>query len=62
MTLYRYRMSPERKDRVEVVLGPQDEFPVSVQRTRVQDRLPARSLTVYSTYHLQPGDPGIMAE
>jgi hypothetical protein len=55
-------MSPEKKDRVDVVLGPQDEFPVSAQQTRVQDRLPARSLTVYSTYHLQQGDPGIMAE
>lgn len=62
MTLYRYRMSPEKRGRVEVVLGPQDKFPVSVQQTRFQDRLPARSLTVYSTYHLQPGDPGIIAE
>lgn len=49
MTLDRYRMSPEKRDRVEVVLGTQDEFPVSVRQTRFQDRLPARSLTVYST-------------
>ena len=62
MKLYRYRMTPEKKDRSEVVLGPEKEFPASPQQAGFTDRLPARSITVYSTYHLEQNDAGVMAE
>lgn len=60
--LYRYSMTPEKKDKADVVLGPEKEFEISNQAPTFKDRLPARSLTVYSTYHLQNDEPGVIAE
>ena len=60
LKFYRYRMTPERADRSEVRLGPEKEFPVTGKESDFKDQLPARSLTVYSTYQLEEADPGVM--
>jgi hypothetical protein len=62
MNLYRYRMTPEKKDKAEVILGPEKEQKVSRQQPDFTEELPAKSITVYSTYHFQQGDPGAIAE
>jgi hypothetical protein len=60
--LYRYRMTPQQRDRTDVRLGPEEKFSVSPKSTSFRDMVPARSVTVYSTYRLKPDDPGAMSE
>jgi hypothetical protein len=62
MELYRYRMTPEQMDKSEVILGPEKEQKVSPEQPDFTEELPARSITVYSTYHFQRTDPGAIAE
>ena len=62
MRLYRYRMAPEQKDKLDVILGPDKEHEVSPQQSSFKEALPARSIVVYSTYHFQTNDSGAMAE
>jgi alpha-L-arabinofuranosidase len=61
-TLHRYQITPAQRDQVEVVVEPQKTFVVSSERCSFTDRLPARSLTVYSTYRLEHKDAGVFAE
>jgi len=62
MKLYRYRMTPQQADKPEVILGPDKEQMVSTLQPDFLEELPARSITVYSTYHFQTSDPGAGAE
>ena len=62
MRLYRYRMTPEKMDKSEVSLGPEKEQEVAPQQPDFTEKLPARSVTVYSTYHFLQSDLGAMSE
>jgi len=62
MKLYRYRMTPEQKDKSDVILRPEKEQDVSPQQPNFAEELPARSIVVYSTYRFQASDPGAMTE
>lgn len=62
MKLYRYRMTPQKKDKARVVLGPEKELQVLPQQPSFTDELPGISLTVYTTYHLQESDAGAITE
>ncbi len=59
--LYRYRMTPSKKDKATVSPGPERNFDLS-RRPDFQDVLPGRSVSVYSTYHLTDSSPGVIAE
>jgi len=62
LKLYRYRVTPAMRDRSDVELKPEADFDIQPQHASFSDKLPARSITVYSTYKLEPGDKGIQAE
>jgi len=62
MKLDCYRMTPDKEDKSEVILGPEKEQKVSPQQADFAEELPARSITVYATYHFQQSDPGAIAE
>jgi len=62
MKLYRYSMTPQKKDKATVLLGPEKELQLSPQQPSFTEELPARSVVVYTTYHLQADDPGAIAE
>jgi len=62
MKLYRYGMRPQKKDKADVVLGPERELQVSPQQRAFTEELPGESITVYTTYHLQERDGGAIAE
>lgn len=62
LKLYRYRMTPQKKDKTDVVLGPEKEIQVSPQQPTFTDELPGMSLTVYTTYDLQENDAGVISE
>jgi hypothetical protein len=62
LTLYRYRMTPAMRDRTDIELKPEASFAVSPGHAAFQDGLPARSITVYSTYKLGAEEKGVQAE
>jgi len=62
MKLYRYSMTSQKKDKATVLLGPEKELQLSPQQPSFTEELPARSVVVYTTYHLQADDPGAIAE
>jgi hypothetical protein len=47
---------------ITVRVNPQREFAPVAGATTWQDTLPRNSLTIYSTFHLDHDDPGIMLE
>jgi alpha-L-arabinofuranosidase len=59
---HRYGITPSDRDRADVQVAPQREFALSTGHAALSDRLAPRSVTVYSTHHLAPSAPGIMAE
>lgn len=59
-SLFRYRFTEQEADRADVTIAPQAEFPLG--KTALRDRLPPRSVTVYSSYRLAPADDGAIAE
>ncbi len=62
LKLYRYRMVPSMRDRSDIQLKSEANFVIKPGRTAFQDNLPARSITVYSTYKLSPKSKGVQAE
>jgi len=60
--LYRYRITPAMRNRTDLQLKPEAEFKPSRGHGSFSDSLPARSITVYSTYRLSPAENGIQAE
>jgi len=60
--LCRYRYGEAERDRADVKVKPQTEFPVGPAANDLRDRLPPNSLTIYSTYKLEHDAPGVIAE
>ena len=61
-TLYKYAVTRADRDRAGVQIRPQRQFTVRPGSALIHDRVPAQSVTVYSSYRLNPADPGIMSE
>jgi hypothetical protein len=57
--LVRYSLTKEAEDKVNVELKPERSFEVSKTLT---DHIAPMSIVVYSTYTLNPGDPGMISE
>ncbi len=60
--LHRYSITGADRDRSDVVVKPAARFEVKRENGSFADRIPRLSVTVYSTYELEHGQPGIMAE
>ncbi len=60
--LLRYGVSQADRDRADLTIDPQSEFRLTEGANEFRDRLPPMSLTVYTTYRLAHGDPGILDE
>jgi hypothetical protein len=59
---YRYRYGEAQRDRADVKVNPEAEFPLTPQAGTLEDVLPRNSLTIYSTYKLEHDSPGVIAE
>jgi len=57
--LARYSLSRDAEDKAEVKLRPERTLEV---RKDLSDRIPPMSIVVYSTYRLNPDDPGMITE
>jgi hypothetical protein len=55
---YRYRYGDAQRDRADVKVDPQKEFPLGPADRPLEDPLPPGSLTIYSTYKLSHGAAG----
>ena len=62
MRLCRYRYGEAQRDRADVKVDPQKEFPLGPAADALRDTLPPNSLTIYSTYKLEHDAPGVIAE
>jgi hypothetical protein len=60
--LCRYGITEQDRDRADLKIAPQREFPLPTGKAVLRDQLPPRSLTIYSTYRLAHSEPGIVAE
>jgi hypothetical protein len=60
--LYRYSVTPAQRDRDDIEINSEKAFTLSASQAVLSDQLPARSLTVYTTYDLAHGDAGVMTE
>ncbi len=59
---YRYRYGEAERNQADVKIDPQKEYPLGPADQQLQDALPPNSLTIYSTYRLDHGDAGVIAE
>jgi hypothetical protein len=57
--LQRYSLTKDAEDKTNVVLRPDRTLEVSKD---LPDRIPPMSIVVYSTYRLNPEDPGLITE
>jgi hypothetical protein len=57
--LVRYSLSKDAEDKADVKLRPERTLEV---RKDLSDRIPPMSIVVYSTYRLNPEDPGLITE
>lgn len=60
-TLYRYQITPQKRDRADLKVEADAEFPLVRPATEFRQRLPASSVTVYTTYRRAHDDPGVIA-
>ncbi|MFV2066754.1 MAG: cellulase family glycosylhydrolase [Pirellulales bacterium] len=60
--LYRYRITPAQRDRADLKIQPGKEFVLGTEAARLLDRIPASSLSVYTTYKRGHDESGIIAE
>ena len=60
--LYRYAVSEEDRDRADLHIEPRKEFNLSPDAAKFTDRVLPFGLTIYTTYNLSHGDPGIITE
>jgi len=60
--LCRYRITAAQRDAAVIDLKADKVFALAPGEASWQDVLPARSVTVYSTYRLAPADNGVQAE
>jgi hypothetical protein len=59
MRLVRYSLSKDAEDKADVKLRPERSLEVS---KNLSDRIPPMSIVVYSTFRLNPEDPGLITE
>jgi hypothetical protein len=59
LRLHRYSLTKESEDKSKVDLRPERELEVNKS---LSDRIPPMSIVVYSTYRLNPEDPGLIVE
>jgi len=62
ITLHRYAVSEADRDRADLKIEPAGEFSLSAGAAHFRDRLPASSLTIYSTYRLAHANGGVGVE
>ena len=60
--LHRFRVSQTDCDRADLKIEPQAGFQLSKDNAAFADRIPAASLTIYTTYDLAHEAPGITAD
>src|SRR5208283_5189747 len=61
-TLYKYAVTPADRDRSDVRIRPLRRLSVKPGSAHLRDRIAASSVTVYSSYRLDPDAPGIAVE
>ena len=61
-TLYKYAITPADRDRSDLSIRPLKDYKLRPGAATIHERIPGSSITVYSSYRLKPGEPGIMAE
>lgn len=61
-TLYRYKITENEKDRIDVVVDHSSSFNVTPSHNSFTDTVQKNSLYVYSSFHLNPDDNGIMTD
>ena len=57
--LHRYAVSEADRDRADLKIEPQAEFPLSPTSAAFRDRVAPMSVTIYSTYKLAHSDNGV---
>lgn len=60
--LYRYQLTPADRDRADLAIAPNRETGLQAGAARITDRLPALSVTVYTTYKRAHTEPGIIVD
>jgi len=60
--LYSYRIDPSHRDRSDVKVESRKEFVLTQEAAKLRDRLPANSLTIYTTYKRTHDEAGITVE
>ncbi len=60
--LYRYRRTPAQRDRADLAVVPTAEFALSGGLKKLRDRIPAASVSVYTTYERNHRDAGVIVE
>ncbi len=61
-TLYRYRITENEKDRIDVVVDHSSSFDMSPSHNSFTDTVQKNSLYVYTSFHLNPHDNGIIID
>jgi hypothetical protein len=61
-TLYRYQITPAERDRNDLAIEPGAQFKPKDGNVGFQDRIPAKSVSVYTSYRLGAQDVGISVE
>ncbi|MGA2033389.1 MAG: hypothetical protein ABSG68_14130 [Thermoguttaceae bacterium] len=62
VALYRYRYGEAERERCDVKVDPQQEYPLGPAQAELRDTLPPNSLTIYSAYKLPHEAPGVIVE
>ncbi len=61
-SLYKYQVAFTQRDNAKLRIDPVGEYLLGPGQRVFSDKLPAFSMTVYTTYHLSHADSGIIAE
>jgi hypothetical protein len=61
-TLYKYQVTEESVGSPDFQMNPLEKIEAPTAKPSFTDKLPAMSITVYSTYKLMHSDPGITAD
>ncbi len=60
--MHKYQVTEAAVSRPDYRMEPLQAFAILPASTRLEDSLPAESITVYSTYKLSHADSGIVTE
>jgi hypothetical protein len=58
--LYRYMVSKDDADRTDLTINPKEKLSIKGDNFTVS--IPAKSLSILTTFHLKHSDPGITVE